>query len=80
MFRITKPLEHGFVRRGQYVTALSRVPENDLKPEVRTLGIPDHFMDHAEVSSLHRQAGIDVAGIRNVLEHLGVTFDAVVAD
>jgi 1-deoxy-D-xylulose-5-phosphate synthase len=49
----------------------------DLKPEVRVLGIPDHFMDHAEVSSLHRQAGIDAAGIRKTLETLGVTFNAV---
>jgi 1-deoxy-D-xylulose-5-phosphate synthase len=51
----------------------------DLKPEVRVLGIPDHFMDHAEVSSLHRQAGIDAAGIRSVLETLGVGFAAVPA-
>jgi 1-deoxy-D-xylulose-5-phosphate synthase len=59
---------------------LEHLAAHDLKPEVRTLGIPDHFIDHAEVSSLHRQAGIDAAGIRKVLEHLGVTFDAVAAD
>ncbi|NJK43818.1 MAG: 1-deoxy-D-xylulose-5-phosphate synthase [Pleurocapsa sp. SU_196_0] len=51
----------------------------DLKPEVRVLGIPDHFMEHAEVSSLHRQAGIDAAGIRKTLETLGVSFAAVSA-
>jgi 1-deoxy-D-xylulose-5-phosphate synthase len=49
----------------------------DLKPEVRVLGIPDHFMEHAEVSSLHRQAGIDAAGIRQTLETLGVSFESV---
>ncbi len=59
---------------------LEHLAHKDLKPEVRLLGIPDHFMDHAEVSSLHRQAGIDTAGIQKVLEHLGVTFDLVAAD
>ena len=49
---------------------------HDLKPEVRVLGIPDQFMDHAEIASLHAQAGIDAAGIRKVLVTFGVTFAA----
>jgi 1-deoxy-D-xylulose-5-phosphate synthase len=55
---------------------VEHLASKDLKPEVRVLGIPDHFMDHAEVSSLHRQAGIDAAGIRTVLGSLGVQFEA----
>jgi 1-deoxy-D-xylulose-5-phosphate synthase len=59
---------------GAVVEHLAR---KDLKPEVRVLGIPDHFMEHAEVSSLHRQAGIDATGIRATLETLGVHFEPV---
>jgi 1-deoxy-D-xylulose-5-phosphate synthase len=59
---------------------LEFLAERDLKPEVRLLGIPDHFMEHAEVGSLHRQAGIDAAGIKKVLESLGVVPELVAAD
>jgi 1-deoxy-D-xylulose-5-phosphate synthase len=59
---------------------LEFLASRDLKPEVRILGIPDHFMEHAEVSSLHRQAGIDASGIKKVLESLGVVPELVAAD
>lgn len=59
---------------------LEHLAQKDLKPEVRVLGIPDHFLEHAEVSSLHRQAGIDTAGIKKVLKSLGVVHELVAAD
>jgi 1-deoxy-D-xylulose-5-phosphate synthase len=66
-------VEDNTVVGGFGAAVLEFLASKDLKPEVRLLGIPDHFMDHAEVPSLHRQAGIDSAGIRTALEHLGVT-------
>jgi 1-deoxy-D-xylulose-5-phosphate synthase len=35
------------------------------------LGLPDRFIDHGEVSSLHAQAGIDAQAIRTVLAECG---------
>ncbi len=51
-------------------SVLEYLSENDFKITVRRLGIPDHFMEHAEVASLYKQAGIDTAGIKRCLETL----------
>ncbi|GEM48589.1 1-deoxy-D-xylulose-5-phosphate synthase [Deinococcus cellulosilyticus NBRC 106333 = KACC 11606] len=51
---------------------LEFLAERGLTPKVRVLGIPDQFFDHAEVSSIHAQAGIDAQAIRTVLAELGV--------
>jgi 1-deoxy-D-xylulose-5-phosphate synthase len=65
-------VEDNSVRGGFGSAVLEFLASRDLKPDVRVLGIPDHFMEHAEVPSLHKKAGIDVAGIKVVLESLGV--------
>lgn len=51
---------------------LEFLADRGLSPKVRVLGIPDQFYDHAEVSSIHAQAGIDAQAIRTVLAELGV--------
>lgn len=51
---------------------LEFLADRGLTPRVRVLGIPDQFFDHAEVSSIHAQAGIDSQAIRTVLAELGV--------
>jgi 1-deoxy-D-xylulose-5-phosphate synthase len=73
-------VEDNTVAGGFGAAVLEFLAAHDLKPDVRVLGIPDHFMEHAEVSSIHRQAGIDAAGIRLTLEHLGVTLSVPVGD
>jgi 1-deoxy-D-xylulose-5-phosphate synthase len=73
-------IEDNTVVGGFGSAVLEHLASQDLKPEVRLLGIPDSFMDHAEVSSLHKQAGIDTAGIKKVLANLGVSFELVAAD
>jgi 1-deoxy-D-xylulose-5-phosphate synthase len=65
-------VEDNTVRGGFGSAVLEFLASRDLKPDVRVLGIPDDFMEHAEVPSLHQKAGIDVAGIKAVLESLGV--------
>jgi 1-deoxy-D-xylulose-5-phosphate synthase len=72
-------LEDNTIVGGFGSAVLEHLASQDLKPEVRLLGIPDHFMEHAEVSSLYHQAGIDTAGIKKQLEHLGVSFEMVTA-
>jgi 1-deoxy-D-xylulose-5-phosphate synthase len=73
-------VEDNTIAGGFGTSVLEFLAAHDLKPDVRVLGIPDQFMEHAEVSSIHRQAGIDVAGIRRTLEHLGVTLEVPVGD
>jgi 1-deoxy-D-xylulose-5-phosphate synthase len=73
-------LEDNTVVGGFGAAVLEHLASRDLKPDVRLMGIPDHFMDHAEVSSLHAQAGIDAAGIKVMLESLGVLTGVVVGD
>ncbi|AEB12774.1 1-deoxy-D-xylulose-5-phosphate synthase [Marinithermus hydrothermalis] len=53
--------------------ALARL---ELKPEIRVLGLPDRFIEHGGIPSLHAKAGIDAAGIRRALAALGVTLTA----
>ena len=48
--------------------ALSRF---GLSVPVRVLGIPDRFQEHATPESVYARAGIDAAGIRQVLDELG---------
>ncbi len=73
-------LEDNTVVGGFGAAVLEHLASRDLKPDMRLMGIPDHFMEHAEVPSLHRQAGIDAAGIRSMLESLGVRVEVPVGD
>jgi 1-deoxy-D-xylulose-5-phosphate synthase len=51
---------------------LEALNEMGLRPEVRVLGLPDRFLEHGPIPSLHRQVGIDPEGIRKALEEMGV--------
>jgi 1-deoxy-D-xylulose-5-phosphate synthase len=51
---------------------LEALNEMGLRPEVRVLGLPDRFLEHGPIPSLHRQAGIDPEGIRKALEEMEV--------
>jgi 1-deoxy-D-xylulose-5-phosphate synthase len=51
---------------------LEALNEMGLRPEVQVLGLPDRFLEHGPIPSLHRQAGIDPEGIRKALEEMGV--------
>ncbi|MBB6097951.1 1-deoxy-D-xylulose-5-phosphate synthase [Deinobacterium chartae] len=60
-------------RMGGFGSAvLEAVSDLDLDIKVRVLGLPDSFFEHAEVASVHAQAGIDAQAIRTVLAELGV--------
>ncbi|HEX2863414.1 MAG TPA: 1-deoxy-D-xylulose-5-phosphate synthase [Deinococcales bacterium] len=64
-------VEDNTVRGGFGAAVLEFLAERDLKVPVRVLGLPDRFLEHAEIASLHAQAGIDADGIRRVLRELG---------
>lgn len=51
---------------------LEALNEMGLKPQVKVLGLPDRFLEHGSIPSLHRQAGIDPEGIRKALAEMGV--------
>ncbi|ULR40775.1 1-deoxy-D-xylulose-5-phosphate synthase [Thermus sp. NEB1569] len=60
-------------RMGGFGSAvLEALNEMGLRAEVRVLGLPDRFLDHGTIPSLHRQAGIDAPGIRKALAEMGV--------
>ena len=64
-------VEDNTVRGGFGTGVLEFLAERGLRPAVRVLGIPDRFLEHADIAALHREAGIDAAGIRRALEALG---------
>ncbi|MFN3179985.1 MAG: transketolase C-terminal domain-containing protein, partial [Thermus sp.] len=51
---------------------LEALNEMGLKPEVKVLALPDRFLEHGSIPSLHRQAGIDARGIREALAEMGI--------
>ncbi|GAB5602832.1 1-deoxy-D-xylulose-5-phosphate synthase [Thermus sp. FJN-A] len=51
---------------------LEALNEMGLKPEIQILGLPDRFLEHGAIPSLHRQAGIDAEGIRKALAEMGL--------
>lgn len=58
-------------RMGGFGSAvLEALNEMGLRPEMRVLGLPDQFIEHGAIPSLHRKAGIDAEGIRRVLADL----------
>ncbi len=60
-------------RMGGFGSAvLEALNEMGLRPEIRLLGLPDRFLEHGAIPSLHRQAGIDAEGIRKALGEMGV--------
>uniref|UniRef100_A0A7V4ANZ6 1-deoxy-D-xylulose-5-phosphate synthase n=4 Tax=Thermus tengchongensis TaxID=1214928 RepID=A0A7V4ANZ6_9DEIN len=61
-------------RMGGFGSAvLEALNEMGLKPPVKVLGLPDRFLEHGSIPSLHRQAGIDAEGIRKALAEMGVS-------
>ncbi|MER3537068.1 MAG: 1-deoxy-D-xylulose-5-phosphate synthase [Thermus sp.] len=58
-------------RMGGFGSAvLEAFNEMGLRPEVRVLGLPDRFIEHGAIPSLHRKAGIDAEGIRQALAEI----------
>lgn len=58
-------------RMGGFGSAvLEALNEMGLRPEMRVLGLPDQFIEHGAIPSLHRKAAIDAEGIRRVLADL----------
>ncbi|RIH85461.1 1-deoxy-D-xylulose-5-phosphate synthase [Calidithermus terrae] len=51
---------------------LEALGELGLKPDLRVLGLPDQFFDHGSIPRMHREAGIDAAGILEALAQMGV--------
>lgn len=51
---------------------LEALNELGLKPDIRVLGLPDHFFDHGSIPRMHREAGIDAEAIREALAGMGV--------
>lgn len=74
--RAVVTVEDNTVRGGFGAGVLEFLAERGLHPTVRVLGVPDRFLEQAEIGALHRQAGIDAAGIRGVLGELGVAVPA----
>ncbi len=42
--------------------------KNNYKNDIKTIGIPDQFIEHGSIDSLHKSVGLDQENIRNIIQ------------
>jgi 1-deoxy-D-xylulose-5-phosphate synthase len=68
-------LENGVIHGGFGSVILEFFSENNYRPQVRRMGLPDQFIEHGSVPELHHLCGIDKAGLeKNIRSFLAETF------
>jgi len=67
-FRYIVTLEDGVVRGGLGSAVLEFMADNRYSPQVTRLGLPDKFVEHGTPAELYHLCGMDIEGIKKVLE------------
>ena len=49
---------------------LEYMADHKFTPETIRLGLPDHFVEHGDISTLYNKVGLDTSHIANVLLQL----------
>ncbi|TYA74474.1 1-deoxy-D-xylulose-5-phosphate synthase [Seonamhaeicola marinus] len=65
-YRTIITVEDGTIKGGVGSAILEFASEHNYKNTIKTLGIPDGFIEHGNVNELQRLVGLDVEGLRNV--------------
>lgn len=60
-------VEDGCLKGGMGSALLEFFADHGYHPQVKRIGLPDHFVQHGPVGDLHHLCGLDAAGIRDVL-------------
>jgi len=67
-FQIVITIEDGTIKGGFGSAVIEFASENNYKQNIRTLGIPDEFIEHGTIAELQKACGIDVASIVSALK------------
>ena len=62
-FQMVITIEDGTIKGGFGSAVIEFASENNYKQNIRTLGIPDEFIEHGTIAELQKACGIDVASI-----------------
>ncbi len=57
-------IEDGVVRGGMADAVLEFLAQHDLHPQVRSLGLPDYFVEHGTIDELYHLVGLDATAIK----------------
>ena len=57
-------VEDGVISGGLGSAVLEYMADHDLHPQVKRLGLPDHFVEHGTPEELYHLVGLDVEGIK----------------
>ena len=69
-FQMIITVEDGTIKGGFGSAVIEFASENNYKQNIRTLGIPDEFIEHGTIAELQKACGIDVASIVATLKTL----------
>jgi 1-deoxy-D-xylulose-5-phosphate synthase len=69
-FQMVITIEDGTIKGGFGSAVIEFASENNYKQNIRTLGIPDEFIEHGTIAELQKACGIDVASIVATLKTL----------
>jgi 1-deoxy-D-xylulose-5-phosphate synthase len=69
-FQMVITIEDGTIKGGFGSAVIEFASENNYKQNIRTLGIPDEFIEHGTIAELQKACGIDVASIIATLKTL----------
>ena len=61
-------IEDGVKKGGLGTAVLEWMNEHGLKPDIRIMGLPDHFVEHGDPASLYKLVGLDKESIKKVIE------------
>lgn len=63
-------IEDGVIKGGMGSAILEFMADNEYKPTVKRIGIPDNFVEHGSVTELYQLCGIDEQGILTKIKEL----------
>lgn len=69
-FRKILTVEDGILQGGMGTAVLEFMSENNYRPEIRRIGIPDKFIEHGTVGELYRLCGLDEESIYHEIMNL----------
>ena len=63
-------IEDGTIKGGFGSTILEFASENNYQHKIKTIGIPDEFIEHGSISKLQHKLGLNIENLKITIENL----------
>ena len=69
-YEVIITIEDGTIKGGFGSTILEFASENNYQHKIKTIGIPDEFIEHGSISKLQHKLGLNIENLKLTIENL----------